>query len=110
MAVVPLAMAEGPVIDSSVIIAIVTVGGTLLGIAVAKILGSNTEELKRLANQERRAYALENYLHRVRDAFEEQGRVNDALIKALDKAGVAVPVATHVPLPPWPTELTRGSE
>lgn len=92
------AAADGPVIDSSVIVAVLAVLGGLLstvaGVAIARILTTNKEEMIRLQGVEDKFRVLEDYCHKLRDW-------GDDIRRSMIAGGMPPPD----PVPPWPPEL-----
>lgn len=88
------------VLDNSVVVAVIALCGsalvTVLGVVVARILGTNKEEMERLEGVERRYFVLEDYAHDLRDWG---AGLRQHLIDAGLPAGE--------PMKPWPDELTR---
>lgn len=87
-------------LDSGIVVAILGVCGSALvaviGIAVAKILGTNAEEMRRLQGVEDRSFVLEDYCHDLRDW-------GDSVRTAAINFGMA---PSSVPkVPDWPDAL-----
>jgi hypothetical protein len=103
MAAVPEAvyylMADGPLLDASVVVALLAaIGGILAtvgGVIIARILTTNKEEMTRLQGVEDSFRVLEDYCGLLRDW-------GITLRETMRAAGMPVE-----PVPPWPPELRR---